>query len=244
MEPLAVGEAVKRVIVALDPARRGDVDRLLDMAKQVCGVGAGIKVGLPMLALGGSEALAEAARLCKGGGLRVLDLKLADIGYIMRLAAESLSRGFDAAIAHAFVGYEGGLVELKKALEDLGARLVLVVSMSHPGSGEVLDPCLDKLLAVARRVEPWGVVAPATRPEVVARVRETLPTTVIMSPGVGAQGGRPGDAICLGGADYEIVGRMVASSPDPVSALRGVAEYIAARCPEKLLHSSTGNGPS
>ncbi|BAN90945.1 orotidine 5'-phosphate decarboxylase / HUMPS family protein [Aeropyrum camini] len=235
----SAGLAVKRVIVALDPAVEGDVEKLLGIARLACREGAGIKVGLPMLALGGSEAVSEAARLCSGGGLRVLDLKLADIGYVMRLAVESLARGFDAAIAHAFIGSEGALEELKGALEGMGVRLVLVLSMSHQGSAEVIDPCLDRLISVATRVRPWGVVAPATRPGVIARVRSAMPRTVIMSPGVGAQGGRPGDAICLGGADYEIVGRVVTRSPDPVSALRSVAGSIAERCPERLLPAST-----
>ncbi|WP_252896574.1 orotidine 5'-phosphate decarboxylase / HUMPS family protein [Metallosphaera hakonensis] len=57
----------------------------------------------------------------------------------------------------------------------------------------------------------------------IARVREDFPDKVIISPGVGAQGAKPGTAICHG-ADYEIVGRSVYQARDPAQKLREIAQ--------------------
>lgn len=94
-----------------------------------------------------------------------------------------------------------------------------------------MDPCLGRLIDVARRVSPWGVVAPATRPWVIGIVRRELGPVKILSPGVGAQGAEPGAAL-RHGADYEIVGRLILGSRDPAEAARRVLEaHARARAP-------------
>ncbi len=216
------------VMAAVDPEPRTPLPRALKVVEAGCHAGVGAKIGWPYILEYGLPGVAEARETC-GGSLLVADLKLADIGHVMALTASRLAGLVDAVIAHAFPGSRGALEELKRALEEAGVRLVLVVAMSHPGAGEALEPCLDKLLSIAKRVEPWGLVAPATRPELVAAARKALPEAVILSPGVGAQGAEPGDAICAG-ADIEIVGRAVYKAPNPEEKLREIKEMIEARC--------------
>ena len=219
------------LMAAVDPEPRTPLPRALRVVEAGCSEGVGAKIGWPFILEYGLLGVAEAREAC-GGGLLVADLKLADIGHVMRLTVERLRGLVDAVIAHAFPGVAGALGELKEALDEAGVKLVLVVAMSHPGAEEALNPCRGRLLAVAEKLKPWGVVAPATRPELVAEARRRLPEAVILSPGVGAQGARPGDALCAG-ADIEIVGRAVYKAPDPAGKLRELSEEALRRCRNK-----------
>lgn len=188
----------------------------------------GVKVGLPLLLRGGPGLLREIAEVARSAGvMRIADLKLADIGDVMKGSLEAVSElGYDVVIAHTFVGVRGGLEDLAARARELGVRLVLVVSMSHEGSREFYDRHFREFLGVARELGAWGVVVPATRPHLIREAREILGTsTRILSPGVGAQGARYGVAICHG-ADYEIVGRSVVKAPEPLEAATRVLEEV------------------
>jgi orotidine-5'-phosphate decarboxylase len=192
---------------------------------------AGVKIGLPLLLERGPEEVRAINRVAdRLGIMKVADFKLADIGDVMAKSLEGIKRlGFDVAIAHAFVGVRGGLEVLVNRARDLGIRVALVVSMSHEGSREFYDRNLRDFLEVARNLGVWGLIAPATRPQVIRECRRFLGSTFkILSPGVGAQGAEFGSAICAG-ADYEIVGRYVLRSPDPVRAASEVVELVAQR---------------
>ncbi len=208
------------VIVGLD-ALEGNLHAVESLVQTLCGRVLGFKVGLPgMLA---EPRLGPTVRGACADALLVADLKLADIGDTMVRIARHAPWA-DAVIAHAFPGYEGAVDRLAEYLAGRGQRLVLVVAMSNPGARETMDPVLEKLVAVARRAGAWGLVAPATRPSVVARVRSLMPEAFIMAPGVGAQGAQPGSAL-RAGADAEIVGRAITMAGDPVEALERLAPH-------------------
>lgn len=88
--------------------------------------------------------------------------------------------------------------------------------MSHKGWNDSFYPYLKD---IARHVNPKGFVVGATKPEMIKVVRNDFPEKLIISPGVGVQGALFGDALC-NGADYEIVGRSIYSSTDPVKTTR------------------------
>lgn len=215
------------VIVAFDPGRTVTLGVVLESVKSLCGLVGGFKLGLPFLALYGPRGFSEVRRSC-GEGLVIADFKLADIGHVMRLVVEAVSGYIDAVIAHSFVGVEGALRDLKEFLDSVGLKLILVYNMSHPGALETMAPCRERLRRVISSIKPWGVVAPATRPEEVKEARNLFPWAKILSPGVGAQGAKPGTALCAG-ADYEIIGRMLAYSRDPKAALESIAPGLK-RC--------------
>ncbi|BES80853.1 hypothetical protein PABY_04200 [Pyrodictium abyssi] len=207
------------LIVALDSPDRG----FEGLVEDLCGVVDGFKLGLPLLMGRGPGYAAELRSRCREG-IWIADLKLADIGHVMKLTTSLVVDHVDAVIAHGFVGVKGALGELKEFLESRGRKLIVVASMSHPGAEEVYDKALPLILDAIEELGPWGVVAPATRPHVTTSIRERLgPRVAIVSPGVGAQGAEPGAALCAG-ADYEIVGRLIVSSPDPRSAALAVRE--------------------
>jgi len=210
------------IIVALDPPIGVDpvkwcfriIDDTLDIVS-------GYKIGLPLiLDLDRKRDLEKIVGKMKGVWLRIADLKLADIGDIMVSIIRRLHGfGFNAFIVHGFIGYNGALDRVSDYVDSIDAKLITVVSMSHSGSSEIIDHVLDRLLEVALRAGSWGIVAPATRPEIIRGIRSRVGDRVkILSPGIGVQGARPSTAI-KAGADYEIIGRLVTRSEDPRKTL-------------------------
>ena len=200
-----------KIVLALDaPAEVDPITWSLSLLKEVDGYVAAVKVGLSTLlqcGISGMKAILKA-----WGGLSILDLKLADVAHVNRLLAGLAGEmGFDAIIAHGFVGYEGAL----DALVDQDLGVLVVAYMSHPGAEGTFEKVFDKILETVKLGEFDGAIVPATRPGVVRRARSALGRGyLLLAPGVGAQGARPGDAIAAG-ADAEIVGRAIYHpSPD------------------------------
>lgn len=210
-----------RALVAIDPRPGVSLDRWVNLISSLCDFVAGFKVGLPFMFSYGVSGL----RALRGSCDRFLiaDFKLADIDHVMVLTVSHVIGYVDGVIAHAFIGFKGGLEGLKEYLDGLGVKLILIISMSHAGSVDVIDVNVDRLLWVADRLRPWGLVAPATRPSVISYARERAPWAKILAPGVGVQGARPGDGI-RAGADYEIIGRLVTEAPDPLEVVKWVNE--------------------
>ncbi|MEZ0290652.1 MAG: orotidine-5'-phosphate decarboxylase [Sulfolobales archaeon] len=216
------------IIVALDPpARVLNRDRVFEWLRrnieETRDLVQGFKLGLPLLLAGGVDSYAYARKLARDRMI-IADLKLADIGDIMSLSIEYLADiGVDAVIVHSFVGVKNGLDKALETGRSRGVKIIQVVSMSHEGSREFIDSHLREFLEIAKRNSVWGVVAPATRLDVIRLSREVLGReTKILAPGVGVQGAEPGAALCAG-ADYEIIGRAITSSTDPRSR---VLEFI------------------
>jgi len=211
-----------RIFVALDPEPGVSLDYWISLASRICSWVAGFKVGLPFVLAYGVSGLKALRGSCEG--MVIADFKLADVEHVMVATVSHIAGYVDGVIAHAFTGAQGALEGLKRYLDGLGLKLVLVASMSHPGSLEVIDVNLDRILWVASRVKPWGLVAPATRPQVISYIKSKAPWAKILAPGVGPQGAKPGEAL-KAGADYEIVGRLITRAPDPVKALEDIMKY-------------------
>ena len=173
-----------------------------------------VKLSYITLLDGGLEYLKEVYKL--GWEEVIFDLKLADIDSTMVGIVSRLTSFSDSFISHSFIGFEGALDTLSFFLSKEGKGLYLVLSMSHKGWNDSFYPYLKD---IARHVNPKGFVVGATKPEMIKVVRNDFPEKLIISPGVGVQGALFGDALC-NGADYEIVGRSIYSSTDPVKTTR------------------------
>lgn len=208
------GNNESRLILALDVYER---ERALKIAEQTAEYLWAIKVNWPLIIGSGLGIVTE---LKDATGLPIIaDLKLADIPNTNRLIASRVfEAGADYIIAHGFVGSDS-----VRAVMELG-KTIIVVEMSHPGAKEFIQPAADKLVELANRLEPFGVIAPATRPERVAYIRSRLNSEVkILTPGVGAQGGKAGEVL-KAGADYIIVGRSIYASENPRESARRLYE--------------------
>ncbi len=201
---------MKRLILALDVYER---ERALEIAEQTAEYLWAVKVNWPLIIGSGLNVITEIKQVT---GLPVIaDLKLADIPNTNRMIAGRVFKaGADYIIVHGFVGSDS-----VKAAMELG-RTIMVVEMSHPGAKEFIQPVTDGLIKLANELGPFGVIAPATRPERVAYIRSKLkPEIRILSPGVGAQGGKVRDVL-RAGADYIIVGRSIYASRNPRESAR------------------------
>ncbi len=207
-------EKNSRLILAVDrPASSDLIEALSDLVVAV-------KVGLPLIFEIGLDAAAEIR-----SEYRIADIKMADVPFINSILVEKLlNKGFDCVIAHIF---PFSLEEPVKLVHQMGRDMIGVLVMSH--GAPLLEENVEKMLSYGIDVGIDGLVVGATRPEQIRRVRE-LTDLPIISPGVIKQGAPPGEALRYG-ADFEIVGRAILSSEDPVKA----AEEIVRR--ERLVRS-------
>jgi len=215
-------EKRSRLILALDSlgdssstTREDYLKKCLALLEALRDLAAGVKIGLP-LALGiGFEGVAEILERFGRDFYMIADFKLSDIPEIIQLTLSELRRmGFDAAITHLF---QGGVPSIRRSLDLFG-----VVAMSHP-SAKLIEENFEELVREAVEAGVDGVVVGATRPDLLRRARSLLPDKTILSPGVVAQGAEPASALRNGG-DFEIVGRAVTWSPEPVSSARRILE--------------------
>jgi orotidine-5'-phosphate decarboxylase len=201
------------IILALDVE---SLDRALEIAEKISAYVDAIKVGYPLVL---SEGLKSIGALKNYGKPLIADFKVADIPEISkRICQKAVDAGADYITVHGFVGED--VVEACSEVADI----FVVAEMSHPGAEDFMAEDAEKIVKIAKRYA-YGIVAPATRPERIRRLRMAAGNLTIISPGVKAQGGKPGDAI-RAGADFEIIGRGIYGAEDPLRAVKEFAEAI------------------
>ncbi|HIJ00259.1 MAG: orotidine-5-phosphate decarboxylase [Candidatus Methanomethylophilaceae archaeon] len=208
-----------RLVLALDET---SPRQALDIVSQTCEHIDAIKVNWPLILNAGPEFITRLALMSDV----ICDFKIADIPNTNRLIVErAVNLGASAIIVHAFVGEDS----LRACMDAAGgAEVYVVTEMSHPGGKRFTAPHAEEMAAMALGCGAHGIIAPATRPERIASLREMIGKSMkILSPGVGAQGGSAAEAVAAG-ADYVIVGRAIYQSTDPEASARSIKEEIAA----------------
>jgi orotidine-5'-phosphate decarboxylase len=178
-----------------------------------------IKIGYPLVLSAGLGITRELS------GLNlplIADFKVADIPNTNQLIADQVfSAGFSAIICHAFTGRDAVQACVDSA-HNHGGMCFVVAEMSHPGATEFFHGGVAEHLAqVAIACKADGIIAPATRPERVKKLRSVIGTKKIYAPGVGAQGGDIRAVANI--VDGIIVGRAIYESDDPVAVARDFA---------------------
>ncbi|MEN3285303.1 MAG: orotidine-5-phosphate decarboxylase [Solirubrobacteraceae bacterium] len=209
----------------------------------------------------GWAALSATIEHARAQGLLVLaDAKRGDIDVSAAAYAQALAGstptpfgevdglGADAYTVNPYMG-----LDTLRALSTPGAGMFVLVRTSNPGAADVEDLPTERGERVWERVarlvdgigEPGpdsglhdvGAVVGATAPEHVARMRELMPRTPFLLPGIGAQGGRvedlgpafaPGRAGGLVTASRSIVAAYEHHGGEPGAAARGEAERLRA----------------
>ena len=197
------------------------------------------------------------------GLLVIADAKRGDIDVTARAYAEAFlgetatpfgsvaGLGADALTANPYMGTDT-LVPLLDVARPHGRGLFVLVRTSNPGAADVEDlltsPGGQPVWAQVARIvaalatpgaplADVGAVVGATEPEHLGRLRELMPRTPFLLPGVGAQGGRvealapawaPGPAGGLVTASRSVVRAYEADGGDPASAARAEAERLRA----------------
>jgi orotidine-5'-phosphate decarboxylase len=207
-----------RLVLALDET---DGAKALAVAESVSDVVDAIKINWPLVLSEGPQMITKLSEFSDV----ICDFKVADIPNTVRLIVENaVSRGASAVIVHAFTGDDS----LKAAVEAAGdAEIFAVTEMSHPGAKMFTAQHAEEMARLGVECGAKGFIAPATRPDRIAAIRSVVGDLKILSPGVGAQGGKASDAI-RAGATYAIVGRAVYGAENPREAALGFAEDIKA----------------
>ena len=200
------------LILALDVT---DHDQALAIAGACAPHIDGIKVGYPLVLACGLGIVQEFAPF---GLPLIADFKVADIPNTNRLICEQVfAAGVDAIIAHGFPGGDSIRACVETAHDREGACYV-VAEMSHPGAVEFFQGVSERIALLAVSCGADGIIAPATRPDHVQRLRSIVGTRRIYAPGIGAQGGDLEQVVPL--VDGVIVGRAIYGAADPAEAAR------------------------
>jgi orotidine-5'-phosphate decarboxylase len=190
----------------------------------------------------GMRALEEVCVYARQAGLLVIaDGKRGDIGSTARAYAAAYLEGApplaDALTVNPYLGRDS-LEPLLGACRRHGAGVFCLVKTSNEG-GEIQDLKLSDgrplWQHVAKLVAEWGedlvgerglssvgAVVGATHPRAVGEARRLLPQSILLLPGVGAQGASPGDvarAFTSGPASA-----LVAASRSVIYAFRSASE--------------------
>lgn len=200
------------IIVALDLR---NIDSAIKLAKEI-GKAKGnfaLKIGRPLEMQCGKRIISKIKKVSKVP--LIYDGKIADIPFISSEIAEiAYEAGADAVIMHSFVGSD----VVKEIINLNMGDVITVVEMTHPGAVEYYQPNSEKMAKDALELGVDGIVLPATRPGRVKKISNLVSESIyVISPGIRAQGAKPGDAI-INGADYEVVGRAIYNSTNPREA--------------------------
>lgn len=183
---------------------------------------AGVKIGLPTILSLTPDVVKELITNRVWNFFFIADMKLADIGYVSSfLVKEAAFMGFNAIIAHAVIGYNAVKAIVSEA-KIKGLGVLTVCAMTHEGADEAINKLFSENVNASLKAGVDGLILPATRPQLIKEARRLVKDKIIMSPGVGVQGARPGAAISAG-ADFEIIGRSIYLAKDP----RKAAEFFA-----------------
>jgi orotidine-5'-phosphate decarboxylase len=213
----------------------------------------------------GWAALQEVVEATRDAGLLLIaDVKRGDVPVTARAYAQALvgdtpgpygpvpGLGADAFTANPMLGRDA-LAPLLDAAAAAGAGCFVLVRTSNPGAAEIQDgppgnPLHDRLARIvdelgrdtrsgACGLSSVGAVTGATRPDLLARLRELMPAAIFLLPGVGAQGGGVADlgpafathpAGGLIASSRSIVGAHAQRGGDPAAAAAAAAEELRA----------------
>jgi orotidine-5'-phosphate decarboxylase len=198
-------------------------DEAVRVAKACEGELDAIKIGYPLVLSAGLGIVKE---LAKANIPVIADFKVADIPNTNTLICDEVfAAGCSGIITHAFCGSDS-LTAVVDGAHDYGGIALAVCEMSHPGALDFLTGAnAEKMAQMAKDAGADGIIAPATRPERTAILRNIIGNTMkIYSPGVGAQGAQPEDVKKY--VDGIIVGRAIYQAADPGKA----AHNFRVRC--------------
>ena len=235
---------------------------LIDAAAPACVAAKPQLAFFEQLGFAGWLALERACAYARDAGLLLIaDGKRGDVpstaaAYARALTGETetpygpaAGLGADAVTANPLLGRDA-LAPLVDGARAHGGGVFVLVRTSNPGAGDLFDLPLAAGGALWEHVAALvaglghangdgladvGAVTGATAPEHLVRMRELMPRTPFLLPGIGAQGGdvrslapafAPGRAAGLVTASRSIAGAHEQHGGDPADAARAEAERL------------------
>ena len=235
---------------------------LIDAAAPACVAAKPQLACFERLGFAGALALEAVCARARAAGLLVLaDGKRGDVPVTAAVYAQALTGstqtpfgpvpglGVDALTANPLLGRDA-LAPLVDGARAAGAGVFALVRTSNPGAADLMDlelatgePLWERLAALVADLgecgraglNDVGAVTGATAPQHLQRMRELMPRTPFLLPGVGAQGGdvatlapafAPGRAAGLVTASRSIAHAHEQAGGDPAAAARAEAERL------------------
>jgi orotidine-5'-phosphate decarboxylase len=226
-----------------------ECERLIELAGPACVAAKPQLACFERLGAAGWEALGRVIAAARAAGLLVVaDGKRGDVPHTAAAYAEALlgagGLGADAVTVNPLPGSDS-LEPWVVGAAAAGGGLFVLVRTSNPGAADLLDLETDHgplhervaaLVAAERRLDgesglsAMGAVVGATAPERLARLRELMPRSVLLLPGVGAQGASAAAlAPALGDHPASIlvpVSRGISAAPDPGEAAAALRDQL------------------
>jgi orotidine-5'-phosphate decarboxylase len=251
----AVEQRRSQLCLGLDPQAEGaeevaaECERLIELAGPAS-VAAKLQLAcFERLGAPGWEALERVAAAAREAGLLVVadgkrgDVPHTAVAYATALVGED-GLGADAVTVNPLLGVDSLEPWVERAA-GAGAGVFILVRTSNPGAADLLDlatedgPLHERLagiVAAERRLDGgsglsgMGAVIGATAPARLARLRELMPRSIFLLPGVGAQGASASElGPALGEHPASIlvpVSRGISAAPDPAAAAAALRDEL------------------
>lgn len=206
-----------------------DLDRAEEIARSAEGKIRAIKINWPIVMSGG---IGIVGRLSRYADI-LCDFKVADIPNTDRLIAQKAAEaGAWGIITHIITGKDS-LEALKSSAGRM--KVVGVVAMSHPGYRDFMKEHMHAMLQVAKESDIYGIIAPGNDYATINELKRNAGSLKLITPGVGAQGGKASEAISSG-ADCVIVGRAIYEANDPLSVIEKLNTEISDSAKRTVQH--------
>jgi orotidine-5'-phosphate decarboxylase len=232
--------------------------RLIEAAGPACVAAKPQLACFERLGAPGWDALARVVAAARRAGLLVIadgkrgDVPVSAAAYAQSLFGSTPTRwgdvpglGADAATINPLLGADA-IEPLIDGAKRADAGLFVLVRTSNPGAADLLDlpaperPLFERVaelvgqragrLAGAGGLSGLGAVVGATEPRHLGRLRELMPESVFLLPGVGAQGGRVADLGAAFGpgpaSGIVTASRSIAGAADPATAAQDLRQQV------------------
>ena len=224
---------MKPVYVAIDTP---DVHKAAAIARQVCGLAGGLKLGLEFFCANGHEGV---LRVAEHGMPIFLDLKLHDIPNTVGKAVAALA-ALEPAILTVHAAGGRAMLAAAKAAAPAGTRVVAVTVLTSLDAADLAEAgvCgsavqqVERLTMLARDSGIDGIVCSGAE---IRAAREAWPEGFFVVPGVRPAGSEVADQKRVvtprqaldDGASILVIGRPITDASDPAQALRDIAASLA-----------------
>jgi len=225
---------MRPIFVAIDTP---DVHRAAALARDLCGLAGGMKLGLEFFCANGNEGV---LRIAEHGMPIFLDLKLHDIPNTVGKAVEAIAHLSPAILTvHAAGGR--AMMAAAKAAAPPGTKVVGVTVLTSLDGDDlaamgIAGSAAEQVKRLAGLAQDAGIDGIVCSGEEVAAVRAAWPEGFLVVPGVRPPGAdvadqkrvvTPRQALDLG-ASVLVIGRPITEASNPVRAIEEIAASLAA----------------
>ena len=224
---------MKPIFVAIDTP---DVHRAAAIAREVCGIAGGVKLGLEFFCANGDEGV---LRIAERRMPIFLDLKLHDIPNTVGKAVEALAHLTPAVLTVHAAGGREMLAAAKAAAPPstkvVGVTVLTSLDQSNLAETGITGSASDQVRRLTDLARESGIDGIVCSGDEVAAARAAWPEGFLVIPGVRPAGADVGDQKRIvtpaeairSGVDYLVVGRPITNAPNPRAAAQAIVEEIA-----------------